>query len=111
MTALRLRAGWLAWPLAVLAVLVHLGVGVLAVVEYARFGWLGSGPDELTAGTGGGWVPAATARGGTAAGGARGGGGGRGRHYEGRGSGGGRGAAEAGRPAGAGRGGSRQPDG
>jgi Zn-dependent protease with chaperone function len=49
MTALRSRAGWLAWPLAVLAVPVHLGLGVLAVVEYARLDWLFSEPYELTA--------------------------------------------------------------
>ena len=49
MTALRSRAGWLAWPLAVLAVPVHLGLGVLAVLEYARLDWLASEPYELTA--------------------------------------------------------------
>jgi hypothetical protein len=44
------RAGRLGWPLAVLAVPVHLGLGVLAVVEYARLDWLlFSEPYELTA--------------------------------------------------------------
>jgi hypothetical protein len=49
MTALRSGAGWLAWPLAGLAVPVYLGLGVLAMVEYARLGWLFSEPYELTA--------------------------------------------------------------
>jgi Zn-dependent protease with chaperone function len=49
MTALRFWAGWLVWPLAVLVVLGHLGLGVLAAVEYARLDWLFSEPYELTA--------------------------------------------------------------
>jgi Zn-dependent protease with chaperone function len=49
MTALRFRAGWLLWPLATLVVLGHLGLGVLAAVEYARLDWLFSEPYELTA--------------------------------------------------------------
>jgi Zn-dependent protease with chaperone function len=49
MTAVRSRVGWLLWPAAVLVVLGHLGLGVLAVVEYARLDWLFSEPYELTA--------------------------------------------------------------
>ena len=40
MTGLRMRAGWLLWPLAMVVVLGHLGLGVLAVVQYARLDWL-----------------------------------------------------------------------
>ncbi|HKT03436.1 MAG TPA: hypothetical protein VJT31_28245, partial [Rugosimonospora sp.] len=43
------RAGWLLWPPAMVAVLAHLGLGVLAVVEYARMRWLASEPYEMTA--------------------------------------------------------------
>src|SRR6266542_3324139 len=49
MTALRSRVGFVLWPLAVAAVLGHLGLGVLAVVEYARLDWLVSVPYEFTA--------------------------------------------------------------
>src|SRR2546423_1127890 len=49
MTALRPRLGWVLWPLAVLAVPVHLGLAVLAVVEYTRLEWLASEPYEFTA--------------------------------------------------------------
>ncbi len=49
MTAVRSRLGWLLWPITVVAVLGHLGLGVLAVVEYARLDWLTSQPYEFTA--------------------------------------------------------------
>ncbi len=49
MTGLRFRLGWVLWPLAVVAVLAHLGLGVLALVEYARLDWLASEPYEFTA--------------------------------------------------------------
>jgi len=49
MTALRSRVGWLLWPLGIAAVVGHLGLGVLAVVEVARLDWLMSEPYELTA--------------------------------------------------------------
>jgi Zn-dependent protease with chaperone function len=49
MTARRLRPGWVLWPLAALAVPVHLGLAVLAVVEFARLDWLASEPYEFTA--------------------------------------------------------------
>jgi Zn-dependent protease with chaperone function len=49
MTALLSRVGWLLWPLAALLVAGHLGLGVLAVVEYVRLDWLASEPYELTA--------------------------------------------------------------
>jgi Zn-dependent protease with chaperone function len=39
----------LLWPLAGAVVLVHLGLGVLAVVEYLRLHWLPTEPFELTA--------------------------------------------------------------
>src|SRR5215469_10916022 len=41
--------GWLLWPLGVVAVLTHLGLGVLALVEYFRLEWLTSEPYEFTA--------------------------------------------------------------
>jgi hypothetical protein len=44
MTAVRSRLGWLLWPITVVAVLGHLGLGVLAVVEFVRLGWLTSEP-------------------------------------------------------------------
>lgn len=47
--SLRVRAGWLLWPLVTGAVLVHLGLGVIAVIEYERLDWLASEPYELTA--------------------------------------------------------------
>jgi hypothetical protein len=40
---------WLLWPVIVVAVLGHVGLGVLAAVEYVRLGWLASEPYELTA--------------------------------------------------------------
>jgi Zn-dependent protease with chaperone function len=40
---------WLWWPVATLVVAGHLGLGLLAVVEYARLDWLSSEPYELTA--------------------------------------------------------------
>jgi Zn-dependent protease with chaperone function len=49
MTAVRARVGWLVWPITMAAVMVHLGLGVLAVVEYARLDWLVSEPYEFTA--------------------------------------------------------------
>ena len=49
MTAVRVRIGWLLWPLAVAAVLTHLGLGTLAALEYARLHWLFSEPYEGTA--------------------------------------------------------------
>ncbi len=49
MTGLRSAAGWLLWPLASVLVLAHVGLGVLAVIEYARLDWLTSEPYELTA--------------------------------------------------------------
>jgi Zn-dependent protease with chaperone function len=49
MTKLRSRLGWVLWPLAVVTVLAHLGLGVLAVVEFARLDWLTSVPFEFTA--------------------------------------------------------------
>jgi Zn-dependent protease with chaperone function len=45
----RLQAGWLLWPVALLAVLVHLGLGAVAVVEYLRLHWLASEPYDFTA--------------------------------------------------------------
>src|SRR5262245_10156453 len=48
-TAIRSRAGWLLWPLAAAAVLAHVSLGVLAVVELSRLGWLTSEPYEFTA--------------------------------------------------------------
>ncbi len=47
--ATRLRPGRLLWPLAPLAILTHLGLGSVAVVEYLRLHWLASEPYELTA--------------------------------------------------------------
>jgi hypothetical protein len=49
MTVVRLRAGWVVWPVAVVAVLVHLGLAVLAVVEYARLDWIRAVPFETGA--------------------------------------------------------------
>jgi Zn-dependent protease with chaperone function len=49
MTRLRSRLGWVLWPLAVVAVLAHLGLGMLAIVEFARLDWLTSVPFEFTA--------------------------------------------------------------
>jgi Zn-dependent protease with chaperone function len=49
MTPSHSRVGWLLWPIAVLVVLGHLSLGVLAVLEYAHFGWLASEPYEFTA--------------------------------------------------------------
>lgn len=43
------RVGWAVWPLAATVVVGHLGLGVLAVVEYAHFDWLSSEPYEFTA--------------------------------------------------------------
>lgn len=42
-------SAWLVWPLATLAVLAHLGLGVLAAIEYLRLDWLASEPYDLTA--------------------------------------------------------------
>jgi Zn-dependent protease with chaperone function len=49
MTKLRVGVGWLVWPVAMVAVLAHFGLGVLAVVEFARLDWLASEPYEFTA--------------------------------------------------------------
>jgi Zn-dependent protease with chaperone function len=49
MTRRRSRAGWLLWSLPLAAVLVHLSLGAVAVVEYVRLDWLLSEPYELTA--------------------------------------------------------------
>jgi beta-lactamase regulating signal transducer with metallopeptidase domain len=49
MNGLRPQPGWLLWPLAVTAVLAHLGLAVLAVAEYLQLDWLASEPYELTA--------------------------------------------------------------
>ncbi len=49
MTGLRAAAGWLLWALAAVAALGHVGLGVLAVMEYVRLDWLTSEPYELTA--------------------------------------------------------------
>ena len=49
MSPVRSRVGWALWPLAAVAVLGHLGLGVLAVVEYAHLDWLSSEPYEFTA--------------------------------------------------------------
>ena len=49
MSAVRSWLGWALWPLAAVVVFGHLGLGVLAVVEYAHFDWLPSEPYELTA--------------------------------------------------------------
>ncbi len=49
MTVVRLRAGWAVWPVAVGAVLAHLGLAVLAVVEYARLDWIRAVPFETGA--------------------------------------------------------------
>jgi hypothetical protein len=49
MTAPRSAVGWLWWPVTALVVAGHLGLGVLAVVEYVRLDWLASEPYELTA--------------------------------------------------------------
>jgi beta-lactamase regulating signal transducer with metallopeptidase domain len=49
MTGVRSAAGWLLWLLAAVVALGHVGLGVLAVVEYARLDWLTSEPYELTA--------------------------------------------------------------
>lgn len=49
MRAVRSRVRWLLWPLAVVAVLGHLSMGVLAAVEYVRLDWLFFEPYELTA--------------------------------------------------------------
>jgi Zn-dependent protease with chaperone function len=49
MIAARLRVGMVLWPLAGCAVIAHLGLGLLAVVELARLDWLPSEPYELTA--------------------------------------------------------------
>jgi beta-lactamase regulating signal transducer with metallopeptidase domain len=48
-TVPRPRPGWVLWLLAAVAVPVHLGLTVLALVEYAQLGWLASEPYELTA--------------------------------------------------------------
>lgn len=45
----RPRPGWALWLLVAVAVPVHLGLSVLAFVEYARLGWLASEPYEFTA--------------------------------------------------------------
>ena len=49
MTVPRPRPGWALWLLAAVAVPVHLGLTVLALVEYARLDWLASEPYEFTA--------------------------------------------------------------
>ena len=49
MRAARSWIRWMLWPVAGMAVLGHLGLGVLAVVEYARLDWLTSEPYEFTA--------------------------------------------------------------
>ena len=49
MTVPRPRPGWMLWLLAAVAVPVHLGLTVLALVEYARLDWLASEPYEFTA--------------------------------------------------------------
>src|SRR5262249_23231522 len=49
MRAVRFRVGWVLWPIATLVVLGHVGLGALAVVEYAHFDWLASEPYEFTA--------------------------------------------------------------
>lgn len=43
------RAGLVWWPVATVLVLAHLGLAVLAVVEYARLGWIRGVPFEATA--------------------------------------------------------------
>lgn len=49
MRPIRSRVGWLLWPLAGVAVLAHMSLGVLAAVELARLDWLASEPYEFTA--------------------------------------------------------------
>lgn len=49
MTAGRVWIGWLLWPLATVAALVHLVLGLLAVLEYARLDWLFAEPYEFIA--------------------------------------------------------------
>jgi Zn-dependent protease with chaperone function len=46
---LRSGLGWVLWPLGVVAVLAHLGLGMLAVVEFGRLDWLRSVPFEFAA--------------------------------------------------------------
>jgi beta-lactamase regulating signal transducer with metallopeptidase domain len=49
MTARRIRLGWIWWPLTAAVVVAHLGLGLLAVMEYTHFDWLPSMPFEFTA--------------------------------------------------------------
>jgi beta-lactamase regulating signal transducer with metallopeptidase domain len=49
MTATRMRLRRILWPLAAAVVVAHLGLGVLAAVEYTHFDWLPSMPFEFAA--------------------------------------------------------------
>jgi beta-lactamase regulating signal transducer with metallopeptidase domain len=44
-----MRLGWILLPLAAVLVVAHLGLGVLALVEYAQLDWLASVPFEFMA--------------------------------------------------------------
>jgi hypothetical protein len=48
-TRLRSRLAWLLLPIVVAVVLAHVGLGVLAIVEFARLDWLTSVPFEFVA--------------------------------------------------------------